>query len=401
METANELRVCIDVGCNSHHVGIGLPSGEILDEFEIAHNSQGFEQFFESVENRASEHGLTVSVAMESFNGHARPLDQLILSRGWNLWNINNHKLANFKKIFPGPAKTDKIDVRRMLDLFAMHDRLPMSKTTMCKVEPTPEINNKLKRLTRRRSSLVKEKTAIVCRMQSDIRACAPGLLSITGRTDNLWFLRFLSCREDFSKLPRLQKNSLLKINGVGKKYAENIMRWQKNATLSDDVEWVGSMIYQDAKRILELLNSISLLESEIATLIESSEIALRVKTIPGFGPISSAELAGEIGAISRFETEASLALYCGMAVLDNSSGIYEGTKTSIHVNKHIKKAMMIAVARHIEICDESKIYYDKKRKEGKKHNQAVRALGRHMIRVIFSMLVHSRDYVPRGASNQ
>jgi hypothetical protein len=54
---------------------------------------------------------------------------------------------------------------------------------------------------------------------------------------------------------------------------------------------------------------------------------------------------------------------------------------------------MMTAVARHINYVPESKIYYDKKVAEGKTHNQAVRALGRHFIRVIWSMITRQRDY--------
>ena len=57
------------------------------------------------------------------------------------------------------------------------------------------------------------------------------------------------------------------------------------------------------------------------------------------------------------------------------------------------KAAMMTAVARHIDCVPESKAYYDRKRAEGKKHNQAVRALGRHLVRVIWSMLKNERDY--------
>jgi hypothetical protein len=41
----------------------------------------------------------------------------------------------------------------------------------------------------------------------------------------------------------------------------------------------------------------------------------------------------------------------------------------------------------------ESRAYYDKKRAQGKSHNQAIRALGRHLSRVIWSMLKHDRDY--------
>jgi hypothetical protein len=37
-----ELRVGVDVGCHSHNVAIGLSSGEILEEFSIAHNPEGF-----------------------------------------------------------------------------------------------------------------------------------------------------------------------------------------------------------------------------------------------------------------------------------------------------------------------------------------------------------------------
>ena len=53
---------------------------------------------------------------MEGYNGYARPLDSMVLARGWQLYNINNLKLARFKEIFPGAAKTDVIDARRGLE---------------------------------------------------------------------------------------------------------------------------------------------------------------------------------------------------------------------------------------------------------------------------------------------
>ena len=55
---------------------------------------------------------------------------------------------------------------------------------------------------------------------------------------------------------------------------------------------------------------------------------------------------------------------------------------------------MMTAAARHINYAPQSQRYYDKKRAEGKTHNQAVRAFGRHLVRVIWSMLKQQRDYV-------
>jgi len=116
------------------------------------------------------------------------------------------------------------------------------------------------------------------------------------------------------------------------------------------------------------------------------------------FSKDKAAELAGEIGTFERFASEASLALYLGMCPLDRQSGQFHGTKSPKQVNRRAKAAMMTAVARHIERVPESRLYYEKKRAEGKKHNQAVRALGRHLVRVIWSMLSQERGYELREA---
>lgn len=57
----------------------------------------------------------------------------------------------------------------------------------------------------------------------------------------------------------------------------------------------------------------------------------------------------------------------------------------------------MVAVARHLPHVPASRAYYDKKRAEGKKHNQAIRALGRQLIRVIWSLVKHEREYENRA----
>jgi hypothetical protein len=54
---------------------------------------------------------------------------------------------------------------------------------------------------------------------------------------------------------------------------------------------------------------------------------------------------------------------------------------------------MMVALDRHRKYVPQSQRYYEKKRLEGKKHNQAIRALGRHLSRIIYKMLKEERDY--------
>jgi len=374
---------------------VGLSSGEVLDEFSIGHQPDGFRTFFAKLEQLERQYQCPVRVAMEGYNGYARPLDSMVLARGWQLYNINNLKLARFKEIFPGAAKTDAIDARRGLELFQLKDHLPTAKDVLQVVAEPPRENQMLKRFSRRRRRLVNERVRILNNLQADLQAVCPSLLALTGDAGNLWFLRLLTSTDDLQKLQRVQLKTLRKIPGIGAKYSDLVQQWQTQAQFSAEAEWVGEMIQEDAARILELHRQIKVMEAKMEAVAQNSQIACLLATIPGFGPISTAELAGEIGHDARFAKEASLALYMGMAALDNSSGQYQGTKAPRQVNRRAKAAMMVAVDRHRKQVPVSQRYYEKKRAEGKGHNQAIRALGRHLCRIIFKMFKERRAYLP------
>lgn len=254
-------------------------------------------------------------VAMEGYNGYARPLDQEVQRRGYTLLNVNNPKLRRFKELFPSPAKTDAIDARRITELVRLKEVLPRDKEILQEVSVVPKNHQMLKRLTRRRRQLVNEKVAIANRMQSDIQAVSPGLLELVKNKDGVAFLSFLTSRDNLEQLKGIRKGSLLKVKGIGEGFAEKIMAWQKRAYFSEETPYVGPMIIEDAKRMMELI--------------------------------------GETGSISRFDTESSLAMYFGMAPLDNSSGSYRGTRQACQVNKRARAAMMVATMRHIPQTEE------------------------------------------------
>src|SRR3990172_5838807 len=391
------LRVGIDVGSARHRVAVGLPDGQLIDEFDIEHHADGFSQFFQRINTHEDRHRLPVSVAMEGHNGWARPLDGQIRRRGWELYNVNNLKLARYKEIFPAPAKTDTIDARRILELFQLSAHLPVARNALQEIAPTPAVNDKLKRLTRRRKQLVVERVRIVNRLHADLHAISPGLAASTGDVANVWVLNFLTCRDALPELAKLHMKSLLAIPAVGQKYASRIQAWQHHASFAPEVEFVGAMIQQDARRVQALNADIKTLDCSIQATALDSALAQTMLSIPGFGDTSAAELAGEIGTMDRFESEAGLAVYAGMAALDNSSGKKTAARAPRQVNTRAKAAMMVALARHYPHVGASRAYYNKKRAEGKKHNQAVRALGRHLIRVIWALVKSGRKYEDRS----
>ena len=157
-----QLRVGVDVGSRCHSVAVGLTDGSLLEEFEIPHTAAGFGDFFARIEGHAKRHPYPIAVAMEGYNGHVRPLDSLVKARGWRLFNVNNLKLARFKEIFPAAAKSDRIDSAKTLELFQLRDHLPMAGDVLQEVMATPEENDILKRLSRRRRRLVNERGRVL-----------------------------------------------------------------------------------------------------------------------------------------------------------------------------------------------------------------------------------------------
>ena len=386
-EKSLELRVSVDVGYRRHSVAMGLSSGEVLEEFEIDHRLEGFQEFFTRIEVQRKKRNCAVSVAMEGYNGHARPLDSMVRQRGYRLYNLNNLKFARFKEIFPGAAKSDRIDARKGLELFQLSDHLPLAKEVLQEVGGTSPENEVLKRLTRRRRRLVNERVRVVNNLQADLQAVCPGLLEITREASNQWFLNFLLSADRLPQLARLRRSTLVKIPSVGVKSASIIEGWQTRAHFSQEVEWVGEMIQEDAKRCLELDEKIKRLEAKIAEVAKGSKIAKTLRSLPGFGAVCTSELAGEIGTIERFSSEGSLSLYLGMSTLDNRSGKYQGTKAPKHVNTRAKAAMMIGFGSASKVCPGVAEVLREETKRGKKHNQAIRALGRHLSRIIYKML--------------
>ena len=92
---------------------------------------------FARIEVQRKKKNCAVAVAMEGYNGYARPFDSMVRQRGYRLYNLNNLKFARFKEIFPGAAKSDRIDARKGLELFQLSDHLPLAKEVLQEVSGT------------------------------------------------------------------------------------------------------------------------------------------------------------------------------------------------------------------------------------------------------------------------
>jgi len=140
-----------------------------------------------------------------------------------------------------------------------------------------------------------------------------------------------------------------------------------------------------ELRRLRELTQTIRALEAEIADL--ARQLAPGLLAEPGCGPLTAAELVGEIAGAHRFASDAKLARAAGIAPIPVSSGKTNRHRLDRGGNRQINAAIhRIAVTRsrvHAETID----YLERKQAEGKTKREAIRSLKRHLARRIWHLL--------------
>lgn len=152
----------------------------------------------------------------------------------------------------------------------------------------------------------------------------------------------------------------------------------------------VGAAIVADlAADVLRLHDIIDDLDRQIASRVENNRQAQILQSIPGFGPLLAAEfIASTGGTITQFESADRLAGVAGLAPAPRDSGRISGNHhRPKRYDRRLLRVCYLAAQTAAIYCPVSSAYYERKRSEGKTHKQAVIALARRRINVIWAML--------------
>ncbi len=123
----------------------------------------------------------------------------------------------------------------------------------------------------------------------------------------------------------------------------------------------------------------------------------LSLQSIPGIGPVMAAGIMAEIGDITVFKSQESLAKYAGLVWRENQSGQFKADDTSMSKagNSYLRYYFLEATS-HIKLhCPEYGEYYSKKYAEVKthQHKRALALTARKAIRLIFGLLAKNQLY--------
>jgi transposase len=124
------------------------------------------------------------------------------------------------------------------------------------------------------------------------------------------------------------------------------------------------------------------------------------LSSFPGMGPILGAEFLVAVGDICAFGSADRLAAYAGLVPAAHDSGKRVGNhRKGRGGNKVLKRVFYQSAFSSMRVVPESRVYYDRKRAEGKRHTQAVIALARRRVNVLWAMLRDETTFETRSTA--
>ena len=135
--------------------------------------------------------------------------------------------------------------------------------------------------------------------------------------------------------------------------------------------------------RLATLAREIRALDRRIEGLVADHPL----RSLWGAGPLVTAKLLGEVGDIRRFRSADAFAMLAGVAPIPASSGQTSRMRLNRGGNRQLNRALHGIVLAQVRTYPPAQAFVARKRAEGKSWREALRALKRHLARIVFRLL--------------
>ncbi|WP_399921365.1 transposase [Streptomyces kanamyceticus] len=156
-----------------------------------------------------------------------------------------------------------------------------------------------------------------------------------------------------------------------------------------------AQMVHTLAVEVMALNQQVAEIDKAIEARFREHQDYEVITSMPGLGVIPGAEfLAATGGDMSAFGTADRLAGFGGVAPMPRDSGKISGNlRRPRRYNRRLQRVFYISALFSIRRCEESRRFYERERAEGKRHIQAVLALARRRVNVLWALLRDGRTY--------
>lgn len=379
----------VDVGKRHHHCVVVDQDGTRLLWRRVANDEPELLALLGDVTALADE----VDWAVDLSDGNVALLATILLGHSQQLRYISGSAVNRAADGYRGEGKTDARDAYVIADQARMRRDLR-------EVRPRDELTVELGVLTARRADLVEDRTRTINRLRHALASIFPALereLELT-RTGPLVLLCGYQTPSTLRKTGERRLQTWLqgrKVRGAAALAARAVEAAKRQQCSLPGEKATAQVAAALAADVLALSEKISELDKLIKDSFAEHKHAETILSLPGMGPLLGSEfLAATGGDLAQFGTPDRLAVFAGMAPAPHDSGQVSGNLQRPHrYHRGLQRVFYTSALISIRWCPESRRYYDRKRSQGKRHVQAVLALARRRVNVLWALLRDERCY--------
>jgi len=371
----------IDVGKEFHWVVAVGEKGEELLSRRVENTQEDLLSVMAEV-GILAEH---IRWALDMTFGPAALALALLVSEDQEVFYVPGLVVNRSRGALAGETKTDRRDAL----VIAENARL---RRNLARYEPSENTVASLRLLVGHRRDLVADRTRLINRLREVLVGVFPGLertLDLKTQGAPRLLLRY----QTPLKIRRAGTGRItdyLRGQGVWKaeQLAEQAVRAAEAQTVRLPAEELSARLASElAGELVRLNERLRRVDEELEACFFSHAQAKILVSLPGMGPCLGAEFLVAVGSLSAFESADKLAAYAGLAPVSSDSGKMQGRLRRPHGgNRSLKQALYQSAFASLK-TPASRAFYDRKRSEGKKHHQALLALARRRVNVLWAML--------------
>ena len=336
-----------------------------------------------------------IRIGLESTGHYHLNLSRFLLDLNFNIHFFNPYQTSLYRKADSfRNTKTDKVDAFFIAKLLRATDSNPTHNELYH--------NYELKSLTRYKSSLKNDRIKLKNAIVGYLDLIFPELAKLCKDVFCKYTLEVLKEYPSADKIGQANLTRLTNLikkasNGSHSKEKAIEIREAARKSIGINSPAVSFRLVQDIKALEFLIDQIDEVNEQIKPLLD--EMDNPIMTIPGVGIEIGPSIIAEIGNIENFESPSKLLAYAGLDPSINQSGTMNSSFScmSKRGSSYLRDALFLASFLICQNDETFRLYYEKKKSEGKHHYVALTHVARKLTRVIFHLLKNNQKFVSQA----
>lgn len=337
----------------------------------------------------------SVTVALDLLGGCATLLCAMLAEAGFRIVHTPGLAVNRARQgTRGGENKSDPRDAATIADL-------ARTRTDLRPVEIETEINVDIRLLVGRRREVVVDQTRRLARLRDLLSSLFPALerrIDVRTKAGLIFLSLFAAPHELRNVRPGDVVRKLTKVyprmRGAGALAKEAIVLAKAQGIDVPGAQTRAKLVKDFAAEALAARAQRDRIDVDLKALLDRHPDAALILSLPGMGAVLTADFIACVGSASRFRSADALAAAAGLTPVLRQSGKSKTVRRSTGGDKTLKRVFFQSAFNALA-DPESRAFYDRKRAEGKRHNQAVIALARRRVNVVWAILQTRTPFTP------